>query len=101
MKYLVRQYRPNYFSGFENAVYAGIDYDKIILLPFFDNFRHAGFQEFRIEPYSSGEHIITAYYENGKHFVAGFALAETSTAEASDGGLLRDNWRYKVGANAE
>jgi hypothetical protein len=94
MKYLVRQYRPAYFSGFVNKVYRDVDYDDITKVEFMANFRHEGFKEFKLEPYG-GEVIISAHYDDGKHWVVGFALAMDSNVRAPDGGLLRDNWRYR------
>ena len=93
-KYLVRQYRPNYFSGFENAVCRDVTYEGITQVPWCDNFKHDGFKEFKIESYGN-ELIISAYYEDGERWVVGFALPMGSEAMALEGGLLRDNWRYK------
>jgi hypothetical protein len=95
--YHVRQYRPSFCSGFENAVVHDASYEKITEAPWFRNFQHehdGGFEKFEIEPYGD-ELIISAIYKNGKHWVAGFAIKTDSKAEAPDGGLLVDNWRYK------
>ena len=94
-KYLVRQYRPNYFSGFDNDVVRGVEYDDITKAPWMENFKHKGFTEFKVEPYSGDELIISAHYENGEHWVAAFALPEDSNEMSNNGDLLRDNWRYK------
>ena len=93
-KYLVRQYRPNYFSGFINEVYRDIPYDEITKVPFCENFKHHGFKEFTIEAYGP-ELIISAHYDDGKRWVVAFALPMDSDAMATEGGLLRDNWRYQ------
>jgi hypothetical protein len=95
-KYLVRQYRPAYFSGFLNEVCRSIPYDEITKVPWCENFKHDGFKEFKIKPYGGGELIISAHYDDGKHWVVGFALPEDSNMMAPDGGLLRDNWRYQT-----
>jgi hypothetical protein len=95
-KYLVRQYRPGYFTGFPTSVISGVEEDDITKVPFCENFKHSGFTKFTVEPYS-GELIISAHYENGKSWVVGFALPEESTLVAPDGGLMRDNWRYRDG----
>ena len=92
--YLVRQYRPGYFSGFVNEVMRDVKFDDITKAPWCENFKHSDFSHFTIEPYGS-ELIIEAHYRDGKHWVVGFALPMNSEAKASDGGLLRDNWRYK------
>ena len=92
--YLVRQYRPAYFSGFTNCVCRDVEYDDITKVTWSENFKHSGFTHFSVEPYG-GELIISAHYENGKRWVVGFALESDSDVKAPDGGLLRDNWRYK------
>lgn len=89
-KYLVRQYRPAYFSGFETEVAKGVEYDKITAQPWFANFKHDGFTEFTIELYNGDELIISAHYANGEHWVAGFALPEDSKQISNNGDLLRD-----------
>jgi hypothetical protein len=97
--YLVRQYRPNYFSGYENDVYGNVPFGQIISLPFFENFKREGFSHFYIEDSSmpeSNEITFSAAYENGEHWVVAFALPVDSRTKAPDGGLMRDNWRYKV-----
>lgn len=95
-KYIVRQYRPNFVTGFENSVVHGLTYEEIPAIPWADNFKHSGFSHFTVSPYE-GELIIEAHYTDGKHWVVGFALPEDSEIKAPDGGLLRDNWRYKAG----
>lgn len=87
MKFHVRQYRPAYFSGFENSVCRDVEEDKILDCPWFDNFRHDGFERFTIEPYYGGELIISAHYSDGKHWVAGFAIPV-------DKPFAKD-WRYQ------
>ncbi len=94
MKYLVRQYRPDFVSGFTNKAYRDIELNDITKVPFCENFKHDGFLEFTVKPYGD-ELIVEAHYSDGKHWVVGFALPDDSTAKASDGGLLRDNWRYQ------
>lgn len=70
----VRQYRPNFFSGFENQVCRDVEEEHILDCRWFDNFRHEGFKDFTLEPYDSGETIIIAHYTDGKYWVAGFAI---------------------------
>lgn len=94
-KYLVRQYRPAYFSGFDTEVVKGVPYDEITKAPWFENFKHNGFTEFKIEPYHEDELIVSAHYANGEHWVAAFALPESSSMMSNNGDLMRDNWRYK------
>jgi len=77
-KYLVRQYRPNHFSGFDNDVVKGVEYDDITKAPWMENFKHSGFTEFKVEPYSGDELIISAYYENGDR------IRELATPERDD-----------------
>jgi hypothetical protein len=84
--YLVRQYRPNYFSGFTNKVVRDVNYDDIINVPWADNFRHSDFEKFTIEPYGK-ELIISAHYKDGKSWVVGFAVD-------SDAEFAKD-WRYQ------
>lgn len=95
VKYLVRQYRPAYFSGFDTEVASGIEYDKILDQPWFANFRSDGFTKFTIDPYYGDELIISAHYKNGEQWVAGFALAENSEQMSNNGDLMRNNWRYR------
>jgi hypothetical protein len=72
-KWHVRQYRPNYFSGFENAVCRDVEEDDILKCSWFENFRHEGFERFEIAPYGD-EKIISAHYADGNGWVAGFAI---------------------------
>lgn len=59
------------------------------------NFKHEGFSHFVVEHYAGDELIVSAHYTNGEQWVAAFALPMDSNEIAPDGGLLRDNWRYK------
>ena len=97
-EYLVRQYRPAFVTGFQNAMFRAETRDDILKAPWLDYFRHDGFENFSIEPYGP-ELIISAHYRGGEHWVTGFALPVDSEAEAPDGGLLRDNWRYRGGGD--
>ncbi len=81
-------------TGFDNAVVSGVTRENLTKVPWAERFKHSGFTGFSVEPYN-GELIISAHYEDGKHWVVGFALDEASDIKAPDGGLLRDNWRYK------
>lgn len=99
-KYMVRQYRPAYFEGFENEVVRDVPYDEITTVSFCDNFKYDGFVCFSLDPYGS-ELIISAHYKDGKQYVVGFALPIDSDAVAPEGGLMRDNWRYNPMAASE
>lgn len=94
-KYLVRQYRPNFVTGFNNAVVRDVSYEDITKCEWFENFKHSGFKEFVIKPYNGDELIISAHYYDGKHWVVGFALPMDSETMSNNGDLMRDNWRYK------
>ena len=94
-KYLVRQYAPNYCTGFDLAAMRDVEYDDILKAPWLDRFKHDGFIGFYLEPYAQDELIFGAKYNDGKSWVAGFALPMDSKEKAPDGGLLRNNWRYK------
>jgi hypothetical protein len=94
-KYLVRQYAPAYCTGFNLDAMRDVEYEDILKAPWCERFRHEGFVEFYLEPYGNGELIFGAKYKDGSSWVAGFALPMDSDAKAPDGGLLRDNWRYK------
>ena len=87
--YHVRQYRPNFFSGFDNAVIHNVTKDEILSAPWFRNFEHEGFAQFTVELYGNGELIISAKYKNGESWVAGFAVSTDSE--------MANNWRYKNG----
>jgi hypothetical protein len=93
--YLVRQYRPAYFSGFTDLVCRDVEYDDITKVSWCDNFKHGDFSHFTVEPYHGDELIVEAHYASGKHHVVGFALPSDSQEMAPDGGRLCDNWRYK------
>ena len=86
-KYLVRQYRPNYFEGFKDSVVSGIEYDDITSVPWCDNFKRNGFVKFYISPYTDDELIFGAEYEDGTSWVAGFATKEDSK--------MAKDWRYQ------
>lgn len=90
MTVLVRQYRPAYFSGFEDEVYRVASFDEATSVPFAARFRSAGFSHFTIEPYDerSGEHIICAHYTKGKYkqWIVAFAIEESAE--------FAKNWRY-------
>lgn len=93
--YLVRQYAPNFCSGFELDVVRDVKRDDITKVHWCDRFKRDGFVEFYVEPYGGGELIFGAKYKDGPSWVVGFALPVDSGAKAPDGGLLRNNWRYK------
>jgi hypothetical protein len=95
VKYLVRQYAPNYCTGFDLDAISGVEYDNILKAPWLDRFKYEGFKEFYLKPYYNDELIFGANYSDGKTWVAGFALPMNSKAMAPDGGLMRNNWRYK------
>ena len=102
--YLVRQYRPGYFSGFDNAIFTAKDREDILNAPWLENFKHSTFERFEVEDYGNGELIISAKFgpraerptRKVESWVAAFALPTDSNATAPDGGLMRDNWRYKT-----
>ena len=85
-KNIVRQYRPAYVSGFKDGVYDGVAKDDILKLPFCKNFEYDGFVRFETKLYRDDESIIVAYYADGKYWVVGFFIPETSP--------LRNEWRY-------
>ena len=95
MKYLVRQYAPNFCTGFDLDVVRDVEYEDILKVHWCERFKHDGFVEFYLEPYTKDELIFGAKYSDGKSWVVGFALPMDSEEKAPDGGLLRDNWRYK------
>lgn len=86
-KFHVRQYRPNFVSGFENAVCRDVNESEILDCPWFKNFRYEGFERFEIAPYGD-EKIISACYTDGNNWVAGFAIPVDH--------LFAENWRYKA-----
>ena len=91
--YHVRQYRPAYFTGFENDVLRDVPYDAILTAPWCENFKHSGLDRFTIKPYRTFEDgpykelIIEAHYKSGEHWVVGFAVETTAP--------FADDWRYK------
>lgn len=89
--YLVRRYRPDYFTGFDEQVISGVEYDKITEAPWCENFKRNGFVSFYLEPYTEHELIFGAKYQDGTSWVAGFATNENSP-------MARD-WRYGKSTN--
>lgn len=86
MKYLVRQYSPAFCTGFDLSVVEVDDKEKIINAPWADRFKTTGFKEFKTENYHGGELIVSAYYENGEHWVVSFACEAGSN--------MSKDWRY-------
>jgi hypothetical protein len=86
MKVHVRQYRPNFVTGFENEVCRDVEEADILQCPWFDSFRRDGFVKFTIEPYHD-EKIISAHYDDGKSWVAAFAVPIDHP--------LANDWRYR------
>ena len=88
-RYHVRQYRPAFFSGFENEVIRDVPYEGILEAPWCENFKHDDFDHFSISKYGNGELIVEAHYKSGEHWVVGFAI-DSAHPFASD-------WRYENG----
>lgn len=83
--YHVRQYRPAWFTGFENEAVRNIPFEEILTCPWFRNFEHEGFRRFTFCEYGD-ELMISAHYNNGEHWVAGFAVPVDKP--------LAEDWRY-------
>lgn len=110
-KWMVRQYYPNFCSGFEVGICGPVEFSEITEKPaWMGNFRKPlrspvtsgdantynddhGFSHWSIAPYPStgspDEIIISAVYKDKKSWVAAFACPADS--ETSKG------WRYKAG----
>lgn len=86
--YHVRQYRPAYFSGFEDGVAKDLKRENLTAPAWFRNFESEDFDRWQVEPYGSPspELIISAFYKNGERWVAGFACDVTDP--------FAQNWRY-------
>ena len=84
--YLVRQYRPAYFTGFETEHYRALSREDILNAPWAKNFKQANFTKFVIKPYTADELIVSAHYDNGEHWVVGFACRANHR--------FKDDWRY-------
>lgn len=93
--YLVRGYMPAYCSGFTIRTARGVSYEEIVNTLRWGDPQHEGVSHYEIEPYYGDELIVSECFTNGKHYVIGFALPEDSKEMAPDGGLLRENWRYR------
>jgi len=91
VKYLVRAYVPAFCTGFELDAVHGVNYEDITKLDFL--LREG--TTLTVEQDHGDELFIMRTFPDGKRYVAGFALPENSTERAPDGGLLRDNWRYR------
>ena len=94
-KYLVRQYAPNFCTGFDLGVVRDVEYDDILKVHWCERFKSKDFVEFYLEPYHEDELIFGAKYKDGKSWVAGFALPMDSEMMSNNNDLMRDNWRYK------
>jgi hypothetical protein len=88
MKYLVRQYSPGFCVGFELSVVQVDSRDDVINVPWAEKFKQKNFKEFIVEDYNEGELIVSAYYEDGKHWVVSFAC-EVGSKHCKD-------WRYDL-----
>ena len=86
MRYLVRQYSPAFCTGFDLSVVEVDNKENIINVPWANRFKHVGFKEFKLADYHDGELIVSAYYENGEHWVVSFACEV--------GSKHCDDWRY-------
>jgi hypothetical protein len=96
-EYLVRQYRPGYFSGFENGVYRAKSFEDITNADWNKNFMHDDFKEFTISSYNGDEIIVEAHYESGAHWVVGFAIPVDSKQERH-GKLYTETYWYTIGS---
>ena len=82
--FTVRQYRPAFFEGFDNAVVEHVDEKDLMnpaVLPWLKNFQHAddptyAFVKFYVEEAFGKDKIVSALYNNGKHWVAAIAQPE-------------------------
>ena len=79
----IRQYRPNYFTGFKNETRTFGSLKELLSIDWVDNFRKLpngqidpNFHQYSINKYSNHkgyEYILLAEYENGyKWWVIGF-----------------------------
>ncbi len=92
-KYLVRQYRPAYFSGFTSQVMREVEYDEITKVPWLEQRED---EPLTVESdRGTDELFVMRTLKNGEKWVVSIALPMDSKTVAPDGGLLRDNWRYK------
>jgi hypothetical protein len=94
-RYLVRQYAPGFCSGFELDAVNSVEYHDILKVHWCERFKDKEFIGFYLEPYSGDELVFGAKYKDGTSWVVGFALPEDSKDIAPDGGLMRNNWRYR------
>lgn len=82
--YTVKQHRPAYFEGFDDMVVTAVpeaDFTNPKVLPWLKNFMHDdvedyAFVEFYVEDGFGTEKLISARYNNGKHWVAAIARPE-------------------------
>lgn len=85
--FTVRQYRPAYFEGFDNAVVEHVDLKDLMnpdVLPWLKNFMHDddpsyAFVGFYTETGYGNELLISARYNNGKHWVCAIAQPESKS----------------------
>jgi hypothetical protein len=71
--YRARQYRPDYFEGFEEQMVDGLTKGELLNVekcPWLKNFMHEGFERFEIDEITPSNLIVIAYYKDGTHWVA-------------------------------
>lgn len=56
----ITQYRPNYFSGFENETVSFSSTEELLEIPFIQNFKHGKFSSF-----SKSDNRLMAEYDDG------------------------------------
>jgi len=94
-KWRVRQYRPNFFSGYENEVVPNIEEDKFATdVPFLVQwYNNPTLDHMEFKPYSGDEWILVGHFKNSEYWVAGFATPESK--------IDPTNWRYKLSGGAK
>jgi hypothetical protein len=84
MTWLVRQYRPAYFTGFENQV---CRVENILDAEFLQSWKEHS--DLSVKDYGDGEQIVMGKSrDDGKSWVAAFAC--------EDGSDMSKDWRYKL-----
>lgn len=91
-KYLVRQYSPNFCTGFDLSIVEVDGKDNVINVPWADRFKQDNFDKFEIADYGNGELIISACYNDGKHWVVSFAC-EIGSKHCKDWRYNRDGYK--------
>ncbi len=68
----IKQYRPNFFSGFENETVEFATTEELLNVEFVKKFKRDGFSGFALSTYGEQTNLIATYKNGKKWWVVGF-----------------------------